>query len=660
MTAPGTGQPLAGVDSLPEPERTARILAALEDEAPAAREQAIRYAARYVEPARLVHLVGNDERALLRNSAIAALDRQGPYAVPPLEQVLAGPVDAELAMFTLQVLTRIADASSTPAVLPYLRHENANVAQAAIEALGAFRATEGVADLIALMGGNLWLQLAAVNALGEIGDARAAEPLLALAPDSLLAIPALQALGKLPAAAVAEPLARLLCDGREPASREAALAALGDVIAREPAAQAVGHALESIRLAAGEPTLIRLLQGAVADGPSDPADAGRLRIAAALVVLAAPIAAMWTEALIAVASAAPTDARQVLLTFSERVGPLVAARLRDGSPAVRAALLEHASPSAITPPLLLEALGDAHPLVRAAASRALSVQPAESATGRLVELLATGDDEERAAATQALGALPAESLAPLAACLSAARPELVVQALAVLERAGGQLHADRVLDLGSHASPHVRRAALRVAAGLRDRRVEPMLLRALADVDPDVPAEALELLVQRGGKRTLDSLIALLSLEDSLRFRVIRALGRLRCAAAAPKLEALYHGCPLHEQLEIVGALVLIGASGVRPFLRAQLEAANLELRRAAARGLASIADPEDLALLQALAADRDWNLRNEAARGLARLPLAESRPLLLALARDVEPVVAVTAREAFRGTPARTWAVPA
>ena len=152
-----------------------------------------------------MRLVANDERAVLRNGAIAALERQGPFAVRALEMVLADPVEAELAMFTLQVLARIADQHSAAAVLPFVRHANANVAQAAIEALGAFRAAEAVPDLLALMGGNLWLQLASVNALGEIGDARAAGPLLELAPDSLLAIPALQALGKLPAAAVAVP-----------------------------------------------------------------------------------------------------------------------------------------------------------------------------------------------------------------------------------------------------------------------------------------------------------------------------------------------------------------------------------------------------------------------------------------------------------------------
>ena len=76
-----------------------------------------------------------------------------------------------------------------------------------------------------------------------------------------------------------------------------------------------------------------------------------------------------------------------------------------------------------------------------------------------------------------------------------------------------------MLELAQHASAPVRRAALRVLAGLGDRRVEPLLFRALADVDPDVPVEALDLLVRLGGKRTLDNLMALLSLSDSLRFR---------------------------------------------------------------------------------------------------------------------------------------------
>jgi len=652
-------QRLAAVHDMDEPERLVAILAALEDDAPVVREQAVRYAARYLEPARLVRLVANDERAVLRNGAIAALERQGPCAVRSLEMVLAEPAEAELAMFTLQVLARIADHHSAAAVLPYLRHANANVAQAAIEALGAFRAAEAVPDLLALMGGNLWLQLASVNALGEIGDGRAAGPLLELAPDSLLAIPALQALGKLPAPAVAVPLAQLVCDVREPASRAAALMAVADVVAPNPSDPAALRALSMLAAAAEEPTLLRMLGEAIATADDAP-EASRLRIAAATVAAGAPVDAAWAPALVALAEGGQAALVGTLLRMpGPRLVPLIVSHSRDGSPRVRSLIVEFASAEVIPPPLLFGALRDPHALVRAAACRALGPLQLAESVAPLVELLKVGGDEERTAAAAALACQPSRHLASLAACLTPhAPPALLCQALGVLEATGGQLHLDLVLELAQHASAPVRRAALRVLARLGDRRVEPLLFRALADVDPDVPVEALELLVQRGGKRTLDNLMALLSVSDSLRFRVIRALGRLRVVHAAPKLEALYRDCPLHEQLEVIGALVLIATPGVRDFLQARLSEPNLELRRAAARGLASLAGTEDLPQLASLASDADWNVRNEAARGLARLPLEESRPLLLTLARDVESVVAVTAREAFTGAPARSWAL--
>jgi HEAT repeat protein len=43
-----------------------------------------------------------------------------------------------------------------------------------------------------------------------------------------------------------------------------------------------------------------------------------------------------------------------------------------------------------------------------------------------------------------------------------------------------------------------------------------------------------------------------------------------------------------------------------------------------------------------------DWALRNEAARALGRLRLPEGRAPLLTLVRDIEPVVARTARSAL------------
>jgi HEAT repeat protein len=174
MTVP---ERLAALNALRDgPERQTAIIAAMEDSAIPVRDTAIRLAARYLEPHVLGTFVADDVNAVLRNAAIAALERQGPYAVPYLEQML-GADNHEVVMFVLQVLARSGSTRSAPAILPLLRHPDANVAQAAIEALGRLRAYEAVPALLGMLGQNLWLQLAAIAALGEIGAPEAVGPL---------------------------------------------------------------------------------------------------------------------------------------------------------------------------------------------------------------------------------------------------------------------------------------------------------------------------------------------------------------------------------------------------------------------------------------------------------------------------------------------------
>jgi HEAT repeat protein len=143
-------------------------------------------------------------------------------------------------------------------------------------------------------------------------------------------------------------------------------------------------------------------------------------------------------------------------------------------------------------------------------------------------------------------------------------------------------------------------------------------------------------------------LVAMLGTADSLRFHIIRALGRCRAAAAAPKLRTIFPECGPYEQLQIVAALVRIAPPWIVAFLQERLADPEREMRRMAAQGLADVAAERDLPVLLALAEDPDWGVRNEVARGLGRLAQPTTRPVLLALARDIEPVVAATARAAL------------
>ena len=228
-----------------------------------------------------------------------------------------------------------------------------------------------------------------------------------------------------------------------------------------------------------------------------------------------------------------------------------------------------------------------------------------------------------------------------------ASPPVVIAALKVLSRRGVPKFEARLAELAHHELPAIRKAALRAAAQLPGTKAEVLLIRALADHHQPIRVEALDLLVKRDQDRTIPTLAALLEAGDSLRSHVIRALGQMRAIEAAPHLESLYNQCARHEQVEIVRAMTRIGGPRVPEFLRARLSESP-EIRRAAARGLASLADRTHLPLLLTLAADADWHIRVEAARGLGRLQMAECHAPLLTLARDVEPAVATMAREAL------------
>lgn len=642
-------------------ERQEAILAALDDEAPAVRERAIRLATRYIEPVVLGELVADEVNAVRRNAALAALERQGPYALPHLQAMLERD-NVDVVMFALQVLSRIGDPAATAAIVPLVRNPDLNVAQSAIEALGQLRSRESVPALLELLRGELWLQLAAIDALGAIGDPRAVGPLVDLVPDSVVAEPALQALQRLAAPESLEPLLNRLAIVRERSLRDALLLAVGVVIDLHPdpvpVAARLGHELA---LGHGDglvPYLEQILGGGV--GASCGREEGDLlRAAAALVVVAGlgsllplvlhriaePEGAPWAEALL----------RQHPHALKASLDHL----LHDEDARVRRGALLAAAFGPDDLPTLLGLLGDPEAPVRAGACRALGTTGADAVAPLLTERLRSGEPIEQAAAVQALTHLPLASLRELEPCLApGASEELTIRALDVLGARPHELFEARILELAAARSTALRRAALRAAGQLGGSKAEVMIIRALADRSQPVQLEALELLVRRGGERSVATLVALLGAGDSLRYHIIRALGHLRAAAAAGKLRAVYAECGPHERLEIVWALIRIGPPDLAAFLRGRLEEPETELRRIATGGLADLADPAQLPLLLALSQDADWNVRNEAARGLGLLGLPACRPPLLTLVRDVEPVVARTARKALDALPA--VAIPA
>jgi HEAT repeat protein len=660
---------LAALDALPEGVgRDQAILAALEDEAPAVRDRAIRLATRYIEPQVLGDLVADEANAARRNAAITALERQGPYAVPHLQSMLARP-EPDVVMFALQMLARIGEPSVVRAVAPLVRHSDQNIAQSAVEALGQLRSAQAVPTLLELLQGDLWLQLAAIDALGEIGDPAAVPLLVALVPDSIVAEPAVGALQRIAAPESLEALIDRLVAVRERPLRDALLLAIGVVIDLHPnpvpvAVQFSGRLeLDPSRdLLAYLEEILQWDPGLAAPDAGEPRGDtrdgdGLLRAATALTVVAG-LRSLYPPVLIRIAT--DEGAAWAVTLFRRHPGelsPALRQLLRHDDLRVRRGALLAGTFQAEDLPLVLEHLDDADGLIRAAACRALGLIGHPETAPLLVRRLREGGAAERAAAVDALAEFPAESLGALELCLAPDAPEPVqAGALEILgkrrlqrfEARMMERFEARIIELARHRSPVVRRPAIRAAAQLPGSRAEVALIRALADGHEPIQVEALELLVKRDHDKTVPTLAALLGTDDSLRYHVIRALGHLRASEAVPKLETLYGECGPHEQAEIILALIRIAAPGVAQFLRTRLTESEPEIRRVAARGLATLADRGQFPLLLTLAADSDWCIRDEAARGLGLLGMAECREPLLTLARDLEPVVASTARAAL------------
>jgi len=657
---------LAGLNPSDSTTREELILSGLESDHPETRETAIAWAARHIEPQTLARLVAREDQATLRNSALSALERQGPYAIAMVERMLAD-LDSDVAMFGCMIMGHIGTEANAQALLRLVGHPNVNVAQAAVEALGRIRAQLALPVLVDLLQREPWLQLAAIDALGELQDPRAVPPLIELATDDLLAEPAMDALARIGAPEAVAPLINLLLVTDPAGLRCALLRAIAAGLERAPSPISLAPAGPSLRADGSESGLYAFLGGILrGQDPCPHADLsvreddrhrsrggdGAVRSAAALVIAAEldelyPAVIRWAAGREGAAWVGALARR-----YPSVLRPSLLHLVAHSEPAVRRGALLSLSFSSSDLPALTERLGDPAPEVRTAACQALGSLADAAAIPALVRLLTHGSEEERSAASAALARMDTSALeTALAPCLREDSPEeLVLAALRALDGKRCSKLANPILQLAQGRAPAIRRAALRLCTGLEGSKAEVLLLRALADRESTIQIEALELLLRRPGGKVVDTLLALLQTGDSLRYHVIRALGRIGDPRAIGPLEALCQTAPVHEKLEAMAALVRLRSPVVRPFLLESLDVSHPEVRRVAAQGLAALATDSDLGLLQRLADDPDWVVRNEAGQGLGRLGLPAARRTLLDLARDVEPVVAQTARSALQG----------
>ncbi|HXI56812.1 MAG TPA: HEAT repeat domain-containing protein, partial [Polyangia bacterium] len=342
--------------------------------------------------------------------ALVAVSGDADSALVALAVDAKPPVLADIA----QILGRRRTTTALATVIALSRHQDDNVAVAAIEALGRIGGRAAVDSLVdAVQSGNFFRAFPAIDVLGRSGDPRAVLPLTALLDKPQYVAEAARALGRTGDTAAVLPLVRLI--DKSPGALVRLIAgALVDLHQRHGERFGDGGAVTTaIAASPGAQGVVRRLVRALTEGDASE----QANICFLLGVLRDPSAASSLMALLDAAPVVAQAAANALRGFGALVEEQVLQGIRDGNSSHKRALL----------PILAGRLGvtevvaclrDDDADVRVMACQALARMGTVDAVGALFPLLA--DDDHRVslaavAAIQSLGSRETDRLAIQAA-----------------------------------------------------------------------------------------------------------------------------------------------------------------------------------------------------------------------------------------------------
>lgn len=299
-----------------------------------------------------------------------------------------------------------------------------------------------------------------------------------------------------------------------------------------------------------------------------------------------------------------------------RLGAL-ALRLRDpDARARRLAVLDLAgcADERAAGPLLLVAMLDPDPAVRAQAAGVADELPAERLAESVIRALTSADDFARRAAARALAALgePAAGSTLLLALESVSDPLVIAAILRVLRSLGHRPAARAALVLMLHESPLVRHEAVGLLGQLRrPESMDELARTALVDSAAGVRRRAVTALM--GSHRHAVALTLELTLIDpdwQVRAESARVIGQLEVSSAISALITACDDVDWRVRERAVEALGRLGARRALPAIGRCVTAQIGNLRRAAVVAIGEIGDPEGGSYLEPALQDADPDVR--------------------------------------------------
>lgn len=620
---------LERLPSMPPDTRVEALERLVRNPSPGIREQALRIGASVLPDSRLTEYLRDPADAALRSAGSEILRLRGIRSLPVVVGLLRD-ADADVVLQAVLILGRLRDPRALEPLHAALAHPDTNVQQEAILAIGPMGDARSIPHLLPFLNADLWVQMAAVQALGDLRAPEAVPPLAGRLTDPLVGSLAAEALARIGGEPAFHALAAHWPAGGVEIDDETMLGLLAHMIEGLPRP-------EEIAVPAG---FREALSARLHDRSAE------VRTAAARCLLALGASPWDTEAIGVLASSRPAAS----------VRPSALARRRD----------------LIAP--LLGSLGDLDAFGapgNAGEPRAWGFQLAAGFPEEVpadVFLAALGGTAERPELLPALlQALEKVRLPGLGRALLDLYLRLPAGAREPLGPAL-EIHRDEVRSTLA-ARPDVDPANRLVLAALLGHPIDEVV-EAILDLDPPHRPGVISRLMRIEGFAALlpwddwleeaPELYSSLAAEAAVRCGLNELLPALRARAAtapsAPLIRALgalgdREAVPvlarcLEEREDLRPALLeSLGRIG-GPQARAVLLSAVLSLGagaegRTAYKALAACAGPGDDVVFRAAAGHPDWQVRMAAAEVLGRFLLPENTIALARLAADSVPAVA-------------------
>ncbi len=581
------------------------------------RNQALHLGAAILSDGHLVDYLREEADAVLRNAGLEILKLRGSRSFAMVVDLLDDR-DPDVALQAVLVLDHLKDPRALEPVRRLLGSSDTNLAQAAISAVGHLGDSRSVEDLIPFLSGDPWLQMASVEALGDLRSADAVPHLAPILPDLMAGPLAAEALARIGGPAAFSELAGYWLRFEEDLEIEVVLGLLA-------------HVMEGLAKVPGAPEEFRQsLERRLGDPER------KVSRLAARCLLALGPGETDTEALDTLAGN-NTDHASLPPCLLHRPDLMPALFSRGGRYRAWAFLLSARYPEDTPRQALIRALGEVAdgaelPAVAKAVSQLRNPGPGPALLGLYRRL-------------------PPEERLELSVALRRHRDDLLP-----LLAGGGELDPGATLVLlAALGEPAEELAAKITALPEEERRLTLSQVLERPDVIELLPwAEWLEsspetlgpLAATAAARCSMGELVPRLRelLESKPGAELVRAMGEMGDRQSVPVLRRL-----LDRESEL-GPLILdslgtIGGTEARQILRGCLDHDDETFARLAYRALSVCATEEDEPLFREAVEHADWNVRLAAAEVLGRSSREEN---LGALARLVADPVSLVSQRAL------------